>query len=71
MLGLQKELFTKKDPLNSDTTYQGLVYFPQIPKTLPLPPKVPAIFASSIIQAQVNAGITATRTQALGNMRNR
>ena len=70
VLGLQKELFTKNNPLNSDTSNQGLVYLPQIPKTLPLPPKVPTIFATSSIQAQANAGITATRTQALGTMRN-
>ena len=71
VLGLQKELFRKNDPLNSDIANQGLVYLPQIPKTLPLPPKIPTIFATASVQTQINAGIATTRTQALGNMRNR
>lgn len=61
VLGLQKELFTKNNPWNSDTSNQGLVYLPQIPKNLPPLPRVQTLFASQSLQSQATSGITQQR----------
>lgn len=61
VLGLQKELFTKNNPLNSDASAQGLIYYPQIPKNLPPLPRVQTLFASQSIQSQATSGIAQQR----------